>query len=732
MSLAPPRCEIPEGQTAIGFVNDQPDPAVPLDTITIPEDYRLHGMVLGSTGSGKSTILKLLILHNLLRGDGLVVLDPLHDLAAWTAQRVPKWRIGQLVYISPAQLARTGRATPINPLEWTRGSPAQAGTEFAETLLKAFGTTGVQMQQLLQEAATSLIAANRGGLGLLRKFLIDQSVQNEVLADVHIKSNLDFWESVAPKLSKEAVTHVDNKITPITSNPAVGPFFEGRTGFDLKGLIDGGGILIFDGAGCTSDVERTLFTTFLLNMITAAATELAQDRPQGVKPRTLYLYIDEIQMLESEKLKEMLHQVRKMGIRMTLATQQLDTMNKDNVSAMVGNCDLYMASRCTLETARLIAPKMGVKPESLTQVPKFHMNFHMSLPEGDIHGKLLRTRNMDLAAKYWDTLESVVDRSLENYGQDVDLAKYTNAPAADYDVTPLMMAVMSSLYHNHDGLDIEGVFTAVERFNPSKRRIAQLLTHLTRTGMASVVSGGDGTSTYRLRTGCMDKYFDVAALKGRAGGDPHIRTIKSLQESYSRRGYFTRMDVGDTNDPKPDLEVCEPAVGPNGDPDPERWGNRVAVEVETGPSRHPNKPGKPGQVYKNWKKSQNKSMTVWYVVYNESGKLAVDRQLAELGIRENQYECTVISADEVDSGVAVPVPPGFDPIGPLPGCEGARPLDLLILSKVPPEGVRATALRALIPKKYGNPEVAEAVDRLKEEGRLEGRLEGRSEVLRAV
>lgn len=715
---------LPEGQTIIGYVNDTYDPAVPLDTITIPEEHRLHTMVLGSTGSGKSTVLKQLILQNLLRGDGVAIMDPHHDLAEWAARRIPRWRANHLVYISPAQLARTGRAMPINPLEGRGGAPAQAAAEFAETLLGAFGTKGVQMHQILREAATSLIAADRGGLGLLRRIILDKSARDEVLAGVHIRDNLDFWNKVFPRMAREAVTHVDNKITPITSNPAVGPFFEGDSTFDMARLIDDGGILIFDGAGCTSDGERVLFTTFLLNMMVSAATKLAQSRPQGSRPRTFYLYVDEAQMLESTRIEEMLQQVRKLGIRMTLATQQLEGMDGGSAGSMAGNCDLYLIGRCTPGTARLIAPKMGVEPGALTTIPKHQVDFHMALPGDDIRGSRIRTRDMDAAAAYWDTLSDIVDRSLANYGVEVDMGRYGNRPAAQYDVTPLEAAVLSALYHNAGGLDLDGICVAAARFAPGKRRVAQLLGHLARRGM---VEGGAPDSTYRLRPECIDRHFDTAALGGRAGGDLHIRTIAALQDIYSRYGYYTRMDTGGTADRMPDLEVCEPAAGPNGEPDPERWGRRVAIEVETGPSRHPNRPGAPGQVYKNWQKSQA-SMRVWYIAYSERDRHTIERQLDEMGVGRDRYDCSVMSMDDVASGAA-PVPPGFVPADPLPGCSSLSRLERAILDAVPPGGLRAAELRGMVPPTYGDREVAEAADSLVASGRLISWRRGRWTVL---
>lgn len=700
-----------DGLTAIGYTSDVPDPSIPLDTITIPDKHRLHAMILGSSGYGKSTILKLLIRQNLIRGEGVAILDPHHDLAAWCAQRIPRWRANHLIYISPAQLLRTHKAIPINPLESYGGAPGIAATTFAETLLKAFESKGPRMEQLLIQAATSLIASNRGGLGLLRRIIIDKSERDAVLANVHLQDNLDFWERIFPNLAKEAVPAVDNKLTPIISNPAIGPFFEGDTGFDMQKLIDGNGILIFDGAGCNNDGERTIFTTFLLNMITTAASKLAQARPQGVTPKPFYLYVDEMQLLESDKLKEMLQQVRKWGIKMTLATQQLESIDPGNAAAMLGNCDLYITSRCTQNTAKMVAPKMGIDAAELTQIPKFHMTYHMGIPSGDIHGRLMRTRQIDNGTVSWDVLDDIVDWSMHNYGIDVDMDKYTNSPQNTYDISPLDMAVLSILYHNPKGFAIDDIHVHLERYGPDKRRIVQLLGHMIRQGMIISMSG-----IYCIQPAGIDKYFDVAALKGRAGGDLHISTISSLQNHYSRYGYYTSMDTGDTTDPKPDLEVCEPAIGPEGAPDMTRWGRRVSIEVETGPSRHPNKPGAPGQVYKNWSKSHG-VMDVWFLVYNEHDMGVVHSQLRDMGVTPEQYMVSVISAQRVIDGTAIPMPPGFAPAEPLPCCEPQNRLEAYILS-IMQDGMSIQEVRRMVPSTYTDKEVRDMIDQLITNGTL--------------
>lgn len=722
---------LPPGLTAIGYTQDTPQEAITHDTICIPEKHRLHAMILGSTGSGKSTTLKMLIRQNLIRGDGVAVLDPHHDLAAWTATRIPRHRMNQLVYISPAQLKRTGRAVPINPLEQYGSLPEQAAVAFTQTLLKAFDTEGARMQQILTAAATTVIASGRGGLDLLHRIILDQSERDNILAHVSIKDNLLFWSEVFPKMAKEAITAVDNKLTPIVSNPTVGPFFEGSTAFSMQKLIQGGGILIFDGAGCDNDIERTLFTMFLLTMLTSASAKLAEDRPQGITPKPFYLYVDEMQMLDSSKLKEMLQQVRKWGIRMTLATQQLESIDAKDAAAMLGNCNLCIVGTCTADTAKSVATKMGVKKtESLIRTPKFHMNFHMSKPDGDIHGSLVRTRDMDRATTTFDTLDEIVDWSIENYGVEVDMTRFTNDPGTTYEVAPLDIMILSILYHNHKGLSLDDMALAAQRYGAEKRTVAQRLEHQRREGMVEVFSTTQSTS-YKLTTQCIDKYFDFAALKGRAGGNTHIAVLRTLADHYTRRGYYVRMDVGDTKQQMPDLEVVEPATGPLGMPDTDRWGNRVAVELETGPSRHPNRPGQPGQVYKNWKKSPGH--TVWFLVFTENDAGHIRRQLSEMEVADDEYTISVICKQDVLDGLAIPVPPGFEPAKPLDFCGVTYDaLQRDILRPLSKGSITAKSLREAIGASYTDKKVAEAIRELEKAGVVRWRVVKHQRVLEAV
>src|SRR3989344_995028 len=68
------------------------------------DDRRRHMYLLGKTGMGKSVTLENMIIQDILRGNGLCVVDPHGELVEKVIKFIPVSRINDLVYINPADL----------------------------------------------------------------------------------------------------------------------------------------------------------------------------------------------------------------------------------------------------------------------------------------------------------------------------------------------------------------------------------------------------------------------------------------------------------------------------------------------------------------------------------------------------------------------------------------------------------------------------------------------------
>src|SRR5438477_8983638 len=71
---------------------------------------RQHVYVIGQTGTGKSTLLRNLILQDIEAGRGVAVIDPHGDLASEILDHIPSERTKDVAYFDPS--AR--RPFPIN------------------------------------------------------------------------------------------------------------------------------------------------------------------------------------------------------------------------------------------------------------------------------------------------------------------------------------------------------------------------------------------------------------------------------------------------------------------------------------------------------------------------------------------------------------------------------------------------------------------------------------------
>lgn len=83
-----------------------------------PEASLEHTIILGPTGSGKSTAMLNLILADINAGRSVLVLDPKADLVTNILERIPANRADDVVVINPADDNPVG----FNPLTLTKGS----------------------------------------------------------------------------------------------------------------------------------------------------------------------------------------------------------------------------------------------------------------------------------------------------------------------------------------------------------------------------------------------------------------------------------------------------------------------------------------------------------------------------------------------------------------------------------------------------------------------------------
>lgn len=185
----------------------------------------LHTYILGTTGSGKSTLQKSIILSDIAAGDGVFFIDPHGFDTDDLIGRVPKNRISDIILFDPSD-----HHFPIawNPLG---GVPKDeipfVASSIVDTIKDAWDYGAVStptLDQYLYNGTYALLEARQPLLGL--KFMLtSQKYRQSVLGAVSDPIILDFWQNdfsaMSEKDRRDTTRSTLNKIGALLSDARI-------------------------------------------------------------------------------------------------------------------------------------------------------------------------------------------------------------------------------------------------------------------------------------------------------------------------------------------------------------------------------------------------------------------------------------------------------------------------------------------------------------------------------
>lgn len=324
-------------------------------------DMRQHTIILGATGSGKSSLLESLATYHLRQKQGFALVDLHGDLftrvAAWALVQKPV-RLVLLDFTRPDLLPGW------NALERIEGIDIGRHVDLLIGVLKrlyagedaASWAWGVKVEELMRHALKACIeSAAPMSLADLPSFFLIPSVQQATVATASAQSRAYFTTRFG---AREAmyVSAVLNKLETFLGSLAVQRFLgQAKTTFDLLGAIDRGDTVLVNLAkgylGPTADVMGRL----LVNVLQIAALRRERTRPDKRRPYALLL--DEAHVLASKDsgLGDFLVAARKYQVFVTLAAQGLSLFPPNFRPHLLGNTARQFFFRLPHSEARMLA-----------------------------------------------------------------------------------------------------------------------------------------------------------------------------------------------------------------------------------------------------------------------------------------------------------------------------------------------------------------------------------------
>lgn len=374
-ALDPPVNRMPADGTRIGSLVSHGRLPVFMD-----EEARFrHAYICGQTGTGKSTLLLNMAMHDIEAGHGVGVLDPHGDLVEALLERIPERRLEDVVLIDPADEAAV---VGVNLLE----AESEVQQEYlVEELARMFtalfdphrqGIVGPRFETMLRQAANLLMAGDRPAsmLDIATVFTDDavrahltRNVTDPVLAEywlgeMQLKRSSEWQEVISWFRSKFEIFRTSRLVRNVVGQA------ESTISFSDV-LLDQRILLVSLSKGLLGEYNSALVGYIVFARLWSAALERASVRIDQRRP--FHLYIDEFQNITNESLPAVLSEARKFRMSLTLANQFFTQIPEFTRDAIMGNVGSRVTFRLGPKDAELFSPWIGrgVHPDDLTTLP---------------------------------------------------------------------------------------------------------------------------------------------------------------------------------------------------------------------------------------------------------------------------------------------------------------------------------------------------------------------------
>lgn len=376
----------------------------------IGQDFAQHSLVLGATGSGKSSLLEAMCRTQLDRGSSFVLIDPHGDLA----NRVGRWvrATGGLKLVT-LDFTRPESLPAWNPLARMDDVAPSRQVDLLVSVLKrlyageaaASWSWGVKTEELIRVSLRALIeSAMPLTLLDLERFLTDEEFRLDVLQTAGPDVQHYFRDRFGAR-EEMYVSAVLNKLAPLLDAPAVRAFL-GRTEttFDLLGSIDRRVAIVVNLArgslGAAADVlGRLLTSSFLL-------AALRRERLVPEIRRPVALFVDEAHSFAGEDggLADLLVVGRKYKVALVLAAQGLSLFPARLRTLLTGNTARQYFFRLPYAEARLLGPDILEPQGNLRRErvrPYDSIEDPLLTPEEELRARIHELADLPRGACYW-------------------------------------------------------------------------------------------------------------------------------------------------------------------------------------------------------------------------------------------------------------------------------------------------------------------------------------------
>jgi hypothetical protein len=332
-----------------------------------PYERERHVYIVGKSGSGKSTTLFNLAMHDIVSGQGIAVIDPHGDLAEALADCIPPDRTHSVCYLDAGDAERPVGFNPLAHVVPERHALAASAivSAFKHLWRESWGT---RLEHFLFNGIVALLAAPRATLIDLPRVYTDKQFRERLVARIRDPIALRFWIGEYPQYDDryraEAAGPILNKVGQLAASPALRAMLGQHTPkFDLSHAMEHRGILIANLAkGRIGEQAANLLGSLLISHLQLVAMGRSAQAPESRVP--FFAHVDEFQSFGTDAFASLLSEARKFAAHFCLANQYIDQLDASVRAAVLGNAGALLVFRVSGHDAMLLASEFAPLPPS--------------------------------------------------------------------------------------------------------------------------------------------------------------------------------------------------------------------------------------------------------------------------------------------------------------------------------------------------------------------------------
>jgi len=343
------------------------------------KDRLMHTYIIGKTGTGKSTMIKTMLMQDVEVWRGACLIDPHGDLVEAVFRSIPEYRREDIVYFNVPDAGLNLRYNPFKKVSVEKRS--LVASSILDVFKKLWSDAwGVKLEHILRYAILTLLDQPSATLDDIPKLLLDRTFRRECVARVENISVSLFWEREFPHYMRFDLLPVLNKMGGMLAHPVIRRvLIENTEEVYLRKAMDERKIILVNlsKGHLGEDVAHLLGALFISSINSAAFSRVDTEEDLRVP---FMLYLDEFQNYLTLSTVGMLSELRKFRVGLVLANQYMYQMDDEMRRAILGNIGTLISFRVGTEDAQLLAREM---------YPVFTMEWFINLPNHSFFIKLM-------------------------------------------------------------------------------------------------------------------------------------------------------------------------------------------------------------------------------------------------------------------------------------------------------------------------------------------------------